>query len=262
MKAPRSASWSGRAACLLLVLGAAVGCTTSEPPSRASSESSGSPDASSSSGSPSGGGQAPEDSVAVDVESVEGPHGLEGSERPELGRDARRLRIDALEAAMIRVAGTDIDGQPLQWKVNGVNGFSDASFGKALGRPDYRNVTDENPTSSALYLKLVGDAARNLCTQMVRNDLRRSDASSRVLFPRAAVDGSATAADVDDNLRYLLLRFLGLRVAADHPMVGSLRGVYEAGRASMPAGGTTPPEAEGWRGVCVALYESPLFHND
>jgi len=203
-----------------------------------------------------------EPAVGVDVDATEGPHGLDGSERPELGRDARRLRIDTLEAAMTRVAGADVEGAPLVWKVNGVNGFSDASFGKALGRPDYRVTTDENPTSSALYLKLVGDAARDLCMQMAKNDLKRFDPASRTLFPKAAVDGTATPADIDANLAHLTLRFLGLKLDATHPMIVNLRGVYSAGVASAPEGGTLGPEAEAWRGVCVALYESPLFHND
>ncbi len=207
-------------------------------------------------------GLEPEPAVGVDVDATDGPHGLDGSERPELGRDARRLRIDALEAAMTRVAGADVDGAPLVWKVNGVNGFSDASFGKALGRPDYRVTTDENPTSSALYLKLVGDAARDLCMQMAKNDLKRFDPASRTLFPKAAVDGTATPADVDANLSYLALRFLGLKLDATHPLIVNLRDVYAAGVASAPQGGTLGPEAEAWRGVCVALYESPLFHND
>jgi hypothetical protein len=245
---------------------AALGCG-SDSPARADGNDDGAAGPTTSSGPSSNGqgagpGGGADSAVEVSSEQAEGPHGLDGSARPELGRDARRLRIDALAAAMTRVAGTDVNGAPLQWKVNNVDGFSDAAFGKALGRPDYRNVTDENPTSSAMYLKLVGDAARDLCTQMAKNDQKRIDPATRTLFPKAAIDGTATEADVDANLRYLLLRFLGLRLASDHPMVTKLRGVYDAGVATSAEGSAIAPEAEGWRGVCVALYESPLFHND
>jgi hypothetical protein len=175
----------------------------------------------------------------------------------------RRLPLDTLQAAMTRVAGTDINGKPLEWRVNGVNGFSDAAFGKALGRPDYRASTDESSVSTALYMKFVGDAARDLCAQMARNDLKRTDPIKRALFPKADADGAATEEQELANLRYLVLRFLGLRVAADHPVIAPLREVFQTGRdTAVQAGAEFSPSAEGWRGVCVTLFESPLFHND
>src|SRR6185503_13249832 len=176
-------------------------------------------------------------------------------------RGVRRMRIDTLQAAMSKVAGPDLYGNPIRWTYAGKDGFSDSAFGKALGRPDFQTSTEENNVSSALYLKFVGDAARDICTQMAKNDLKRSD---RALFPRAPVDGTVTEAQIQDNLRYLVLRFLGLNVAPDDPMIPALREVYDAGVTSvvMPNGGELPPAAEGWRGVCVTLFESPLFHND
>lgn len=193
----------------------------------------------------------------------EGPTELEGGDRPPLGRLVRRLPLDTLQAAMTRVAGTDINGKPLEWTVNGVNGFSDAAFGRALGRPDYRAATEESGVSTALYMKFVGDAARDLCGKMARNDLKRTDPATRALFPKADADGGATEEQQIANVRYLILRFLGLRVAADHPMVAPLREVFHSGRdTAVQAGAELSPSAEGWRGVCVTLFESPLFHND
>jgi hypothetical protein len=193
------------------------------------------------------------------------PHDLAAGARPPRSRDVRRLRIDTLQAAMSRVAGDDLHGKPIEWKYNGNNGFGDAAFGKALGRPDFQTSTEENGVSNALYLKFVGDAARDICTQMARNDLKRADPATRALFPKAPVDGTATDAQIGENLRYLVLRFLGLRITdPDDAMLPLLRGVYDAGVASVPdpSGAEIGPAAEGWRGVCVALFESPLFHND
>lgn len=192
------------------------------------------------------------------------PNDLHAGPKPPTTRAVRRLRIDALQAAMTKVAGNDVAGNPIRWMYNGNDGFSDAAFGKALGRPDYLTSTDESTVPNALYLKFVGDAARDICTQMAKNDLKRTDAASRALFPKAPVDGTASDVQVSDNLRYLLLRFLGLRVADTDPMVPALRAVYDAGVASVsaPSGGELTPAAEGWRGVCVTLFESPLFHND
>jgi hypothetical protein len=203
-------------------------------------------------------------SVGAEGEAVGGPPGLGAGPLPPASRGVRRMRIDTLQASMSRVAGLDVYGKPIEWKINGQNGFSDAAFGKALGRPDFQTSTEESTVSNALYLKFVGDAARDICMQMAKNDLKRADAQTRALFPRAPVDGSATDAQIADNLGYLVLRFLGLRVKTDDAMIPALRKVYDAGVAAVidPNGGEIPKAAEGWRGVCVTLFESPLFHND
>lgn len=200
---------------------------------------------------------------AVDTPEGEVPY-LAPEQSPPLSRGVRRMPIDTLQASMTRVAGTDIYGVPIEWKFNGKNGFSDGAFGKALGRPDFQASTDESKVSNSLYLKFVGDAARDICMQMAKNDMKRADTKARALFPQAPVDGSASDAQIEDNLRYLVLRFLGLRVDAQDPMIPALRKVYDAGVASVnaPSGAELTPAAEGWRGVCVSLFESPLFHND
>ena len=201
-------------------------------------------------------------SVSAESESGMAPGDLAGGPLPPPSRAVRRMRIDTLQAAMTKVAGNDVYGAPIEWKVSGKNGFSDAAFGKALGRPDFQASTEESGMSSALYLKFVGDAARDICSQMAKNDQLRTDPAARVLFPKAPVESAASDAQITANLRYLVLRFLGLRVAEDDPMIPGLRAVYDAGVQTAVPGAQILPAAEGWRGVCVALFESPLFHND
>jgi hypothetical protein len=202
--------------------------------------------------------------VGANGTAEDAPSDLGPTSMPPPKRGVRRLRIDTLQAAMTRVAGTDVNGAPITWKYSGKDGFSDGAFGKALGRPDFQTSTEESTVTNSLYLKFVGDAARDICMQMAKNDMKRPDPAARALFPKAAVDGTATEADVTENLRYLVLRFVGLRVPAEDPMIAGLREVYAAGAASVaaPNGGEISPAAEGWRGVCVALFESPLFHID
>lgn len=202
--------------------------------------------------------------VVADQSAESAPDDLSGSPLPGPARGVRRMRIDTLQAAMAKVAGKDVHGNPIVWNVSGKDGFSDAAFGKALGRPDFQSSTDESSVSNALYLKFVGDAARDICTQMARNDLKRADTTTRALFPKAPIDGSATDAQITENLQYLVLRFLGLRLDGTDHFITNLRGVYDAGAAVVPAtnGGELTAAAEGYRGVCVALFESPLFHND
>jgi hypothetical protein len=180
-----------------------------------------------------------------------------------LANQPARLQLDQLSASMTRIAGTDVHGQPIEWRVNGKNGFSDEVFGKALGRPDFQSTTEEQTVSSALYLKFVGDAARAICTDMAKNDLLRTDPTSRSLFPKASVDAEPTDAEITDNLRFLALKFLGLRLDQDARLIVGLKAVYEAGAAEpVPEGAQLNARAEGWRGVCVALFEHPLFHNN
>ncbi|MEO7329761.1 MAG: hypothetical protein ABI193_14370 [Minicystis sp.] len=202
--------------------------------------------------------------VGADGKAIDVPADLGAGALPPPSRGVRRMRIDTLQAAMTRVAGNDIYGVPIEWKVNGKNGFSDGAFGKALGRPDFQTSTEEATVSNALYLKFVGDAARDTCSQMARNDQKRADPKTRTLFPQAPVDGSATDAQIADNVGYLGLRFLGLRLDPSDTMIPALRKVYDAGVLSVqaPNGGELTPAAEGWRGVCVTLFESALFHND
>lgn len=202
--------------------------------------------------------------VGADQTTQSAPDDLSGSALPGPARGVRRMRIDTLQAAMTKVAGKDIYGNPIIWNVAGKDGFADTAFGKALGRPDFQSSTDESPVSNALYLKFVGDAARDMCTQMAKNDMKRTDAATRSLFPKAPVDGTATDAQINENLQYLTLRFLGLRLESTDHLITNLRSVYDAGAAVIPAtnGGELTAAAEGYRGVCVALFESPLFHND
>lgn len=202
--------------------------------------------------------------VGADQTTESAPDDLGGGVLPGPARGVRRMRIDTLQSAMTKVAGKDIFGNPIVWNVAGKDGFSDTAFGKALGRPDFQSSTDESPVSNALYLKFVGDAARDVCTQMAKNDMKRTDATTRTLFPKAPVDGTATDAQINENLQYLTLRFLGLRLDPTDRLIVNLRGVYDAGVAVIPAtnGGELTAAAEGYRGVCVALFESPLFHND
>jgi hypothetical protein len=217
-----------------------------------------------SSKSPAPQGPAELPSVGADQTTQNAPGDLGGSALPGPARGVRRMRIDTLQAAMARIAGKDVYGNPIIWNVSGKDGFSDAAFGKALGRPDFQSSTDESTVSNALYLKFVGDAARDICTQMAKNDMKRVDMTTRVLFPKAPVDGTATDSQVTENLQYLTLRFLGLRLDATDHLITNLRGVYDAGVAVVPSpnGGEITAAAEGYRGVCVALFESPLFHND
>jgi hypothetical protein len=188
---------------------------------------------------------------------------IDSDEKLIATRWARRLQIDRLQATLPRVAGKDENGQPIRWLVNGKDGLSDAVFGIVLGRPDYVTRTEENPAPSSLYLKFMRDMARDVCTKMVAADMTRDESVEHTLWRFAPVDGTATDAQITENLQYLLLRFLGMKVDASHELVVDYRTVFDAGISSMGLEtSSTKAQAEGWRGVCIGLFESPLFHID
>lgn len=208
---------------------------------------------------PTGGTQEPE-KVTVD------PHG----NVPSIDNEAdtrtshlRRLKLDMLQQSVPVLAGDDAAGAPIYWKVkiSGVtqDGLSDKGYGKVLGRPDYIDVTTEQTAPSSLYMKLVRDMAQNVCDQMVTADTNRPPEQEKTLWRKAPIDGTATDAQIRDNLVYLMLRFTGYRLGADDPAITSLSTVYDdavEGYAEMDP----PPAVEGWRAVCVALFEDPALH--
>jgi hypothetical protein len=142
------------------------------------------------------------------------------------------------------------------------NGFTARSA--TLGEPDYINVVDENLEASSLYQKFMGDMARDGCTRTANADAALAQ-NARVLMRFVALNDTLTtnAAGVNENLRYLKLRFHGVKVApTDTTTLADLRTVFDT--AVRGAAGTSTPTAahvkEGWRAVCVSLLTAPEYH--
>ncbi|MEQ9319334.1 MAG: hypothetical protein RIF41_09240 [Polyangiaceae bacterium] len=206
-------------------------------------------------GSDAPGEPAPDDGVPSDLSEPAAHPPIVGDGPRTAG--LRRFTVDELQATIAVVAGPDQNGEPIHWEVdvNGqtVDGLSDEAFGTMLGRPDYVSVTAEDGSPNTLYVKFVRDMARGVCDQIVAADLTRT--SGHTLWRYAPVTSVATEAEITDNLSYLILRWLGHRTEVGDPMLESYRQVYET---SLLAGGAA--QSEGWRGVCIALFEDPAFH--
>lgn len=169
----------------------------------------------------------------------------------------QRLTVAQLAGSMPVVLGGNT------WMTNSTTqGFT--ARAATLGVPDYINVVDENLEPSALHLKFMGDAARDGCTRTANADGALA-ASSRVLmrFVGTTDTIASNASGVDENLRYLKLRFHGVKVQpSDVTSIAGLRTVFDS--AVRGAAGTGTPTAnhvkEGWRAVCVALLTAPEYH--
>ena len=170
--------------------------------------------------------------------------------------DAQRLTVRQLAQSLPVVLGGNT------WMVGTANGFNSRSA--TLGEADYLGVVDENLEASSLYQKFMGDAARDGCTRAANADAALA-ANARVLMRMGSLTDTVTtnATAVDANLRYLKLRFHGVKVAStDSASLAGLRTVFtDAVRGAAGAG--TPTQAhvkEGWRAVCVALLTAPEYH--
>jgi hypothetical protein len=177
-----------------------------------------------------------------------------------VSRRTNRVSIAQLKNTFPIVFGNDAAGRPITWTVSVAgkqeNGFE--VFAGTLGVPDYLINTDEALDPSPLYLKFMDDAARDACDKALIADYGRSERAARTLL--RYVDLGATEAGVSENLKYLKLRFHGVK--ATDADVERLKGLFVTVVASAAAG-ANPTEThtrEGWRAVCVALATAPEFH--
>lgn len=218
-------------------------------------------------------------SITVEREALDGGVTVDDPSVSLQTRAVRRIPLDSLQASLGVVAGLDKNGQPIRWqrevagslKVYYYDGLDSGAqgFGDELGRPDYRYKTEEPTRSSAIYAKFMRDLSVSVCTQMAEHDQSRVPvsetlpASDRNLWRYAPVLRLATDEEITRNLQYLVLRFVAIKANADAPLVTNLRAVFDAGRASTGLdAGAEVAQIEGWRGICMALIESPMFHLD
>jgi hypothetical protein len=171
------------------------------------------------------------------------------------------MTIEMLRNTVDLVAGTDEKGQQIRWTFKKgpkvIDALSDKGLAKTLGKPDYISTTEEPAEPTALYLKFMDDMARDLCQKMIAADLKKTDQSTRTLIRFSALEEYQDAASINENLRYLKLRFHGERVAdEDLASIAPLKTLFDAAAAAA----MSQPARDGWNAVCVGLFLSPEFH--
>lgn len=177
---------------------------------------------------------------------------------PIVSAAARRISIEHLRRSLPVVLGNDKNGEPITWKVGSQKGLD--VNGDTLGEADYLNTTEDNMEPAPLYLKFMDDVARDVCTKALDADAERTDAASRVILRHVEPTDSVQSkpAAIDQNLRYLKLRFHG-DVKAE---IAPLRTLFDQA-VTQAAAGDTPTASHvktGWHVVCVALVTAPEFH--
>ena len=171
---------------------------------------------------------------------------VEPEEVPETKR-VRRLTADQFFASLFVATGQ-------QWD-------DEEEFAATLGRPDFAEVTAEGREMSVGFAKLAGDAARETCRRAVAQDLEATDGASRVILRHVTaidpLDPFDTA--VAENLRYLLLRFLGVYAVDDEDRrLSPWTTVLQEGLS--PTDDARFDDArERWIAVCTGLALHPDF---
>lgn len=198
------------------------------------------------------------DTLPIDHPPIDQPPVDDG----KVSADVQRVSLHQLERSISAVLGNDANGNPITWMLGNANGFS--RYGPTLGVADFINTTEENLEPSALYLKFAGDMARDVCNRALAADAQRTVATERVITRFAAPTDTVQSAPaaVDENLRYLKLRFHGVHVDGDGAKLAPLKTLF-ATAVEKAAGTGTPTAAHvrtGWHAVCVALITDPEFH--
>lgn len=184
-------------------------------------------------------------------------------EAPIYSATPQRLAIAQLRKSFPAAFGQDENGDDITWRIGSAKGLD--KMGDSLGEADYIDTTEDSLEPSPLYLKFMDDAARDVCNRVLVADAAKATQADRVLTREVTeTDTMATApASVDANLRYLVLRLYGIKLAADDAVsLADLETLFTA--AVTASAGESEPAAkdvtEGWRAVCVAMLTAPEFH--
>lgn len=146
-------------------------------------------------------------------------------------RGPRRMSVDQLERSLDTVADLPAGTVKLP-----------ADLAVTLGRPDYKRLSEEQLQPSPLFMKFMLDFSAVYCSNLATFEPQRPAAEK--FFTRFPT--------VDENIRYLLLRFTGIEGTDGDAYLTRLKAAYEAGSQS-----ASP--LSGYQTVCIALFTSPEF---
>jgi hypothetical protein len=188
---------------------------------------------------------------------------IDPAKKPVTSAVVQRVSVAQLRGAFPVILGKDVNGKDITWMSGSTPALD--KMADVLGEADYAFVTQDNRDPSALYLKFMDDAARDVCGRALTADAARPKAADRVLLRYVGPTDTETtnAAGVSQNLGYLVLRFHGIKVkegdtARTAPLSKLFTDSVTAAAAGKPV--TAAEVTEGWRAVCVALITAPEFH--
>ncbi|MCO4769309.1 MAG: hypothetical protein KDA24_04710 [Deltaproteobacteria bacterium] len=188
------------------------------------------------------------DPQAVDL-AKEGEGELTGAPPAAEGEFAlrRRMDIDQLEASFTVATG-------LVWEDSaGRSQFGELS--STLGKPDYIDSTQEDLTVSLLFQKFLGDAARDVCERRSEGEANGSLEPLLMSHVEPTMTTESHPAEVDANLRELLLRFHGQDIDPASERMNPWRWLFTSTEH------VTNDPVVAWRAVCIGLITHPDFYS-
>jgi len=162
-------------------------------------------------------------------------------------RGPRRMSVDQLERSFDQIAELPPGTVKLP-----------PDLALTLGRPDYKRLTEEQLQPTPLFMKFMLDLSAYLCPLLANAEATRpTDATppqTSCMNPTSPMCQKffTRFPTVDENIRYLVLRFTGIEGADADPYVTRLKAAYETGSQSSAT-------LSGYQAVCASLFTSPEF---
>ena len=166
---------------------------------------------------------------------------------PPQERTRIRIHIDQLKASINEVTGG------INWVYGNNSSWWDKKKAE-LGVPDYMTSVIELREPTLLFVKLVGDAARDICPKVLASDVKKPAEDRVFLLVADPADTYESApGNVKANLSKLVLKYHGRYFPPDDPRLQPWVNLFVSGTQAV----ADPTKV--WTAVCVALMTHPDF---
>jgi hypothetical protein len=165
-------------------------------------------------------------------------------------RSPRRISVKQMRAAIDRIFGF-----PWEQTESGTTKDMMTELALAFGQPNFMDVTQEDLSTSPLFVKFLNDGARTLCTARTALDMAGVTHLGQTLVHGVGAEDTfeSKPALMEAALKRVLLVFWGRRVEGAE--LARWQQLFEQAAQS---GGSSEL---GWRTVCVAAMTHPWFYS-
>lgn len=161
-----------------------------------------------------------------------------------VGRAPRRISVAQLKKSIITTTGR-------QWS-------QIDNLAASLGQADYALTVSDSLEPNLVFAKFLDDGAREVCLNTALDDLKRTDPTTRILWPEVAgAPKDFTALDdatIQKNLGTLALRFWGS--GFDATELTAWTATFH--KVATQAKTVNKPE-QAWGAICIAMMTDPRF---
>lgn len=161
-----------------------------------------------------------------------------------VGRAPRRITVAQLKQSIVTTTGR-------QWS-------QIDTLASSLGQADFAVTVSESTEANLVFAKFLEDGAREVCLNAAKDDLARTDPTTRMLWPELSGSGKdftvVDDASIRKNLATLATRFWGSTFEPDELTQWASTFKKMAAQAK-----TINKPEQAWGGICVAMMIDPRF---